>query len=257
MSKRPIEAITMGRRRRPGVGVLVAAVLAAAGLAGCGDGESAAVRASASPGASPSAASDFARYRSDLAVARGLDQSILTVRELTAAGLEATEIPPGAGARPRPAGPLNIDGLVATLVRGDALRPALAKASGGAYHQYAIGPSSPGGTVLGIRAIRFDGLEAARSFVDALVGATSGIKATERPDQRLGALPVRILRNPVAQPSGAQLENAGSSVTYGNGVVYLLSFVGPQGSTSDDRVLEVLRAQDGKYQSLKVRLDLA
>jgi hypothetical protein len=217
-------------------------VVCLAAVTACGSARTSA------PTATPTPAFDFAKYKSDAPIALALDKSVLTVGDLATAAVKATEIPPGTGPRPRPAGPLNVDGVAATFARADALRPALAKAKAGAYHQYSVGA----GTILGVRAVAFDGEESARRFVSALVAATPGIKVTDHPDEHVGVLPLRTFKNPVPQPGSPSREQVGTSVAYANGVVYFVSFVGPPGMVTDDRVLTVLRAQDAKYQDVKV-----
>jgi hypothetical protein len=208
------------------------------------------------PAASPAPAPDFATFKSNAPIALALDKSILTVGDLATVAVKATEIPPGSGPRPRPAGPLNVEGLAATFARADALKPALAKAKAGAYHQYMIGtPDS--GTILGIRAVAFVNVDATRAFVEALTAATPGIKATDHPEVHIGMLPVRTYRNPVPpQPGGPSREQVGSLVGYSNGVMYFVSFVRPPGTVKADEVLSVLKAQDDKFQRVKGKLGI-
>jgi hypothetical protein len=226
-------------RRRALIGSSVFLVIAAS----CGSAPTSAP--------TPSATFDMTKYRSTDPLAEALDRSVLTSADLAKISVRATEVPAGAGPRPRPSGPLNVDGIAATLVRGDVLRPVLSKAKVGAYHQYSVGA----GTVLGIRAIAFDRVRAAQAFSDALIAATPGIKAKAHPALHVGVLQVRTLQNPVAaQPGGPARENAASYAVYASGVEYFVSFVGPPDAVRDDRVLAVLKAQDEKYQRSKNEL---
>jgi hypothetical protein len=255
-------------RDRALCGLLVAAFVA---LSACANNNTASTttattrastttRATTTSGPPPSTVNPY-KVTDDLSI--GLDKSILTTAELSQAPAVAAPALTGTvDMQLPPQGPIDESGTIVVLtspVFRDSLN--MGKFAGAANETYVI-TDTPGAMGLGLNilAIKFESgdtgtqfLNLARNLAVQVLGGT----ITMHPEAHIGIIQNDILRIPPPPTSVLKAEIVVVVSLYTDGVYYLIAKVAPVGMVTDATMLNLIKAQDAKYQNQKASLEAA
>lgn len=226
----------------------------------CGDDDDEASDTTTTSSTTTTPGPDYSTFKSTDQVAVNLDKSIMTSAEVQVAlGLSSApaEYKGTGNSPPPPQGPLNFDGIAAVFP-SEAYKGALedGKATVGA-NKTVVDASS--GRVINILAVKFESAATAQKFVvfaTNVATAVAGGTATPRPDFKVGVLPGQVVKVPPSAGATPPTEITVASVLYENGVYYQASVTAPVGSVTADTVIAFVKAQDAKFQLVKLELSL-
>jgi hypothetical protein len=190
-------------------------------------------------------------------VAVALNGTLLTAAEVQQVlKLPATPGQEQPGPNSTPQGPLNENGVLNVLPSAAIYKPLYDKAGGGVganvtYHLQSAKLD------VGILTVMFATAAGGQQFIQQATNIVTTVaqgKATAHPDLAIGVLPpsmqvvVRIPPSAIADPTN---ETIVVDFLYSNGVAYLVDVVAPPGSTTDQQIISLAKAQDAKYQAQK------
>jgi hypothetical protein len=192
-------------------------------------------------------------------VALALNTTLLTPAEVQRAlslpSQPTTETPGSATAQ----GPLTENGLLSVLPGSAVYKPVFERAGGsvGANATYHSGRLD-----VDVAAIKFSSPAGAQAFMEQVINlATVLARGQARPHLELsaGVLPPRdrvVVRVPPSPIADADKETVATALVYSNGVFFLASLLAPQGTITDQQVIDLAKAQDTKWSAARPQLGI-
>jgi hypothetical protein len=238
-------------------------VLVVAAIAGCSS-----TKKKASPPAPPtttlttvagSAATPGSNASTD-PVAIAVNTTLLTPAEVQRAlSLPSTPTTETVSGSSTPQGPLNETGLLSVLPGAAVYKPMFDSAGGsvGANATYHAGKMD-----IDLAAIKFSTPSGAQSFVQQVINLATVLargQATPHPELSIGVLPPAdrvVVRVPPSALADADKETVATSIVYSNGVLFLISLLGPVGTITDQQLIGLAHAQDAKWGTERPRLGI-